>query len=89
MSSANVLAKIGDALRRGIEQGGSLDLLSRPEIQKPLEILMDCARTIQSGATRVAVTVERLRSFARLNEADYQKTDIHRCLIAETGPENS
>jgi PAS domain S-box-containing protein len=54
------------------------DLLENDERLKSLFIVIDDAnQVIRSGASRVGEIVRRLRSFARLDEAELKKVDIH------------
>jgi len=47
------------------------------ELLKPVQIIDDANRVISTGSERVAEIVRRLRSFARLDEAELQEADIH------------
>ncbi len=47
------------------------------ELQSILRIIDDANKVIESGTDRVTNIVRRLRSFARLDEAELKKTDIH------------
>jgi signal transduction histidine kinase len=54
------------------------DVLEKHEsLTSALEIIEDANRIIKSGSERVSKIVKRLRSFARLDEADLKKADIH------------
>ena len=46
-------------------------------LQSILRIVDDANKVIESGTDRVTNIVRRLRSFARLDEAELKKTDIH------------
>ncbi len=46
-------------------------------LQKSLKIIEDANKVIDSGTDRVRNIVHRLRSFARLDEAELKKVDIH------------
>lgn len=46
-------------------------------LQSILKIIGDANKVIESGTDRVTNIVRRLRSFARLDEAELKKTDIH------------
>ena len=46
-------------------------------LNKLLDVIDEANRVIKSGATRVAEIVRRLRSFARLDEAEIKKVDVH------------
>jgi len=50
---------------------------TNPEIRKMLKIIEDADQVITSGTERVINIVRRLRSFARLDEAELKTVDIH------------
>ncbi|MCK6551154.1 ATP-binding protein [Myxococcota bacterium] len=50
---------------------------SNPRIQSTLRVIEDANKVIESGSSRVAGIVKRLRSFARLDEAELKTVDIH------------
>jgi PAS domain S-box-containing protein len=54
------------------------DRLSK--LRANLKALEDSKKVINSGTERVINIVKRLRSFARLDEADLKTVDIHECL---------
>ena len=45
--------------------------------QRTFELLKDNLRVIATGSERVATTVRSLKNFARLDEAELQKADLH------------
>ena len=47
------------------------------QLKKSLTIINDANRVIESGTDRVTSIVKRLRSFARLDEAELKDADIH------------
>ncbi len=53
---------------------------ARKTIARALSQLEQGEAVIEQGAARVAETVERLRSFARLDQADLQVIDVHECI---------
>jgi len=65
--------KLKDALQKrvGKEFEGSRELYG------PLKIIEDATKVIDSGSERVTNIVRRLRSFARLDEAELKTVDIH------------
>ncbi|MGH9324220.1 MAG: two-component system sensor histidine kinase NtrB, partial [Vicinamibacteria bacterium] len=50
---------------------------SSSSIQGALQVVREANRVIESGTLRVTGIVRRLRSFARLDEADLKKADLH------------
>ncbi len=57
------------------EHPGVLD--SSPSLQSALKLVREANRVIESGTQRVREIVRRLRSFARLDQAELKKADIH------------
>jgi signal transduction histidine kinase len=53
------------------------ELQNNRGLHAPLKIIEDANRVISSGSERVADIVRRLRSFARLDEAELKTIDIH------------
>jgi len=49
----------------------------RTHIKKPLQLLKENLRITHDAGDRVALLVKGLKMFARLDEAEYQKVDIH------------
>ncbi len=47
------------------------------KLKKSLAVLEDAAQVINSGSTRVKEIVKRLRTFARLDEAELARVDLH------------
>jgi signal transduction histidine kinase len=70
------VAKLKDALeaRDGEPPGGSA------AVRKSVEAIEAANKVVGKGATHVGDIVKRLRSFARLDEADLQRTNIHECV---------
>jgi PAS domain S-box-containing protein len=48
-----------------------------PTLQTTLAVVRDANRVIENGAQRVTAIVRRLRSFARLDEAELKEVDVH------------
>ncbi len=57
------------------EHPGIVD--SSPSLQTALKLVQEANRVIESGTQRVTEIVRRLRSFARLDQAELKKADIH------------
>ena len=76
-SMYSTLMKAVENLKAELEQR----LKGTPEkyrkIDESLKIVEDANRVIQSGTDRVVDIVRRLRSFARLDEAELKEADIH------------
>jgi signal transduction histidine kinase len=67
------MSKLGDIL----QQETAEQRLNNKEIQPLLEMIHDANRVICSGTERVTTIVRRLRSFARLDEAELKEVDLH------------
>lgn len=52
-------------------------LRTEPKLQKTKEVLEEATRVIGSGSERVGTIVRRLRSFARLDEAEFKVADLN------------
>jgi PAS domain S-box-containing protein len=57
------------------EHPGIVD--SSPSLQSALKLVQEANRVIESGTQRVTEIVRRLRSFARLDQAELKRADIH------------
>jgi signal transduction histidine kinase len=75
-SMRDSLSKAVDKLEREIAASDP-KILEVPAVAKTLGIIADGLRVIDSGSTRVAGIVKRLRTFARLDEAEVQLADLH------------
>lgn len=64
-------------LKTQLESNPPSDLSVLNDIQKTLRIIEDANRVIDTGTDRVTNIVRRLRSFARLDEAEMKSVDIH------------
>ncbi|MBD3166886.1 hypothetical protein GF324_09825 [bacterium] len=47
------------------------------QVKNSMKIIEDAGRVMESGTDRVATIVRRLRTFARLDQAELQQADIH------------
>lgn len=64
-----------------IEESTTVDeVKSNKKYQQAVEILQNNLKTASTASDRVATIVQSLRTFARLDEADFQEADIHECL---------
>ena len=50
---------------------------SDKEVKKAKAMLEDADRVVRDGLSRIDQTMRRLRSFARLDESEWQETDLH------------
>jgi signal transduction histidine kinase len=53
------------------------ELLEEPAVKRSLTVLNDGLRVIETGSSRVTSIVKRLKTFARLDEAELQLADLH------------
>lgn len=53
------------------------ELRDGPPFKKSIKVLVDSSSTILAAGERVATIVGSLKNFARLDEAEYQKVDVH------------
>lgn len=56
---------------------GHDDIKQDPRLEKASRLLLENYRVITEVSTRISGMVRSLKNFARLDEADFQKTDIH------------
>jgi len=77
-SSADVANRCIEKLEDTIGQSSAAEELreSRP-YQQPIQILKENAGLIRAAGERISTIVRSLRSFARLEEAEYQAADVH------------
>ncbi len=73
-----------DTLVRAVERLKTLlgarlpgELQENPDLRGILKIIEDASRVIETGSERVTDIVRSLRSFARLDEAEMKRVDIH------------
>ncbi len=75
-SMRDSLAKAVERMRGDLEKNHP-EILHEPAVKRSMAVLQDGLRVIESGSMRVTGIVKRLKTFARLDEADLQLTDIH------------
>jgi len=75
-SLSRSLKKIKDYMESEISENKK----TLPKIDEAFRVFQDSDWVIRHGIDRVANIVNRLRSFARLDEADLKKVDIHECI---------
>ncbi len=67
-------------LKEHLELVCALDKNNKVVLEKYLRIIGDSNKVISNGTERVSEIVRRLKSFARLDEAELQKIDINECV---------
>ncbi|MBN2431418.1 MAG: tetratricopeptide repeat protein [Acidobacteria bacterium] len=80
-SSADAIGRCAASLSRLLDGSADLaELKANPRLQRTLDILQNTGRVNQEAGERVSRLVNSLKRFVRLDEAVFQKTDIHQCL---------
>jgi two-component system, NtrC family, sensor kinase len=79
-SMHDTLVRAMKKINSEVEDGCTVDGETKARLCKYLKIVSDANNVIDSGSERVAAIVKRLRSFARLDEAELLKADIHECI---------
>jgi signal transduction histidine kinase len=77
------VASAQDSLRKCAEKlSGLLGEDADPRVAALLRAMSDSAEVVSTGSERIDAIVKRLRSFARLDEASLQQSDVHDCVDA-------
>jgi signal transduction histidine kinase len=77
-SSADVLIRCINRIKGALETSETLDdIKNNKQFQRSLKILEDNSQITATAGGRIAELVGSLRNFARLDEAEFQKADIH------------
>ncbi len=76
-SMHDTLMRAMDKLKAVIDETCPRGAIDQSEMDATLKIIDDSNKVIKSGAERVITIVRRLRSFARLDEAELKTVDIH------------
>ena len=71
------LRKATDRLKEAMQQDHPELLEDNRRIKASLKVIDDANGVIESGSSRVAKIVRRLKSFARLDEAELLRADVH------------
>ena len=80
-SAADVSRRSISKMMELLDEGGSLEeIRNNPRFDKAHKILMDNLNIGSMATERISTIVKSLRKFVRLDEADFQDTDIHECL---------
>jgi PAS domain S-box-containing protein len=64
-------------LKSSLAETGGMEILEQPTVRSLLTVIDDANKVITDGAERVTTIVRRLRSFARLDEAELKKANLH------------
>jgi signal transduction histidine kinase len=76
-SSHNTLVRALQKLQTALDDACEGDNEKLQEFERLMKIIDDANEVITSGGSRVTNIVQRLKSFARLDEAELKKVDIH------------
>ena len=76
-SMQDTLFRTLDKIQDIIQQEFPKDHPQMPKIESAFQVIKDAHQVIRSGTDRVISIVTRLRSFARLDEAELKTVDIH------------
>ncbi len=76
-SMHNTLIRAVSKLRNHLEEKFTEEFIKDRQLVATLKIIQDANRVIHTGTDRVINMVKRLRSFARLDEAELKDADIH------------
>ena len=75
-SMHNTLMRAMEKLKDVLGKGRGTDVELPEEVSRTMSIISEANRVIESGCERVTTIVRRLRSFARLDEAELKSVDI-------------
>ena len=76
-STQDTMARALDKLQQTLEITFSEEYKDNQTIRSLFKVLADTSRVMASGTERVSSIVSSLRQFARLDEAEFQVTNIH------------
>jgi PAS domain S-box-containing protein len=76
-SMYDTLSRTLENMERILESKYPGEYAQLPELQSSFKIIQDANQVIRSGTERVTTIVQRLKSFARLDEAELKTVDIH------------
>lgn len=79
-SMYDTLFRTLDKLKDFVESELSIEQKRHPRLEEIFKIIGESKKVIQSGTDRVMNIITRLKSFARLDEAELKKVDIHKGL---------
>jgi signal transduction histidine kinase len=73
------MASARDSISRAKDKIATMDA-GDPKLVRALDVIGESAGVIEKGTVRIAEIVDRLRSFARLDEAEVQRVHLHACV---------
>ncbi len=77
-SNANVSQRVVEKIARALDSSHSIDELnSNRDLQRLLDTLKANNETTETAGRRISELVNRLKNFARLDEAEFQLVDVH------------
>lgn len=76
-SMYDTLSKTLERLKKILKSRFREEYEKQPSLRSVFQVIDDSNKVIKSGAERVINIVRRLKSFARLDEAELKKVDIH------------
>ncbi|MDH3891637.1 MAG: HAMP domain-containing histidine kinase [candidate division Zixibacteria bacterium] len=85
MASNNNTAYRAVGRLRQLLAGAEVDPKRMTDLDKTFDVAEASSRNVGDGADSIAGIVKRLRSFARLDEAELQRVDVHDCLDETIG----
>jgi signal transduction histidine kinase len=76
-SSAEISGRCVEKLEALLGSDAGPQAQNGEQLPKVLRILKESTKAIQSGGDRISHLVKSLKNFSRLDEAEYQKVDLH------------
>ncbi|UCD63103.1 MAG: HAMP domain-containing histidine kinase [Candidatus Zixiibacteriota bacterium] len=75
--SSELLTRAVARIKTAMERSDGHPTPKAPDLEETMKVLEDAARVVESGSSRVAAIVSRLKSFARLDQSELQSVEIH------------
>ncbi len=79
-SAADVMTRCIQQIDTEIRDGEKLPKERSPRLQKMLQLLGDNNKVVQQASERISSIIQSLKSFVHLDEAEFQRMNIHACL---------
>jgi len=79
-SNTDVMGRTLDKLTKEIHQIEPACAQKHPQVKKFVDMIADLSKVNALASERITGIVKSLRNFARLDEADVVKADLHECL---------